>query len=105
MPKGNEKQNPKESYTKKYQAHIACSYGYKLVYADDKFSKPFMTYLDEHIIYKFFNNRIKESKCCSDVIKKHFNKEFVMSKKDTGNFKNFSKCCICDNNYINKMLK
>ena len=37
----NGKQNPIESYTKKYQKHIACSYGYKLVCVDDKFSKNF----------------------------------------------------------------
>ena len=27
----NGKQNPEESYTKKYQKYIACSYGYKCV--------------------------------------------------------------------------
>ena len=27
----NEKQNPSESYTKKYEKHVTCSYGYKLV--------------------------------------------------------------------------
>ena len=37
----NEKQIPEESYTNKCQKHIACSYGYKLVCVDDKFSKPF----------------------------------------------------------------
>ena len=41
VPEDNGKQNPEESYTKKYQKHIACSYGYKLVCVDDKFSKPF----------------------------------------------------------------
>ena len=39
----NEKQNPDESYTNKYQKHVACSYGYKLVCAGD--SKPFRSYL------------------------------------------------------------
>ena len=28
------------SYTKKYQAHIPCSFTYKVVCIDDKFSKP-----------------------------------------------------------------
>ena len=28
------------SYSKKYQDHIPCSFAYKLVCADDKFSKP-----------------------------------------------------------------
>ena len=40
----NGKQNPKGSYVNKYEKHIACSHGYKLVCADDKFSKPFKTY-------------------------------------------------------------
>ena len=30
---------------KKYQKHIALSYGCKLVCLDDKFSKPYKTYL------------------------------------------------------------
>ena len=37
----NGKQNPNESYTRKYQKHVGSSYGYKLVCVDDKFSKPF----------------------------------------------------------------
>ena len=38
VPKDNEKQNPNESYTKKYKKHV---YGYKLVCIDDKFCKSF----------------------------------------------------------------
>ena len=37
----NGKQNKNESYTNKYQKSIACSYEYKLVCVDDRFSKPF----------------------------------------------------------------
>ena len=44
MPEDNGKQNPKESYANKYQKHSACSYGYKLVCIDDKFSKPFKAF-------------------------------------------------------------
>ena len=44
VPEDNRKQNPKGFYTNKYQKHIACSYGYKLVCVDDKFSKHFKTY-------------------------------------------------------------
>ena len=40
-PEDNERENPNESYTNKYQKHNACIYGYKLVYVDDKFIKPF----------------------------------------------------------------
>ena len=31
---------------------------------------------------------IEESKYCSDVIKKHFNKELVMTKEDNEDFEN-----------------
>ena len=89
----------------KYQKHIACSYGYKLVCVDDKFSKPFKTYLNEDVVYSFINNRIEESKHCCDVIKKHFYKEFVMTKEDNEGFKNSTKYCICDNDYIDKDVK
>ena len=32
-------------------------------------------------------------------MKKHFNKELVMTKGDNDNFKNSTKCWICDNGY------
>ena len=43
VSENNGKQNPEESDTNKYQKHIACSYGLKLVCVDDEFSKPFRT--------------------------------------------------------------
>ena len=39
---------------------------------------------------------IKESKCCSDVMKKHFNKELVMTKIDAVDFKKSTTCWIYD---------
>ena len=65
MSENNGKQNLEESYTNKYQKHIACSYDYKLIYADDKFSKSFKTYLGEDAVYNFINDMMKESKYCS----------------------------------------
>ena len=62
--------------------NIACSYGYKLLCVDDKFSKPFKSYLGADAVYNFISGMIKESEYCSDVMKKHFNKELVMTKKD-----------------------
>ena len=78
----NWKQNPEESYTNKYQKHIACSYGYKLVCVDDKFSKPFKKYLGKDAVDNFMNNVIEEYKYGSQVMKKHFNKELVMTQED-----------------------
>ena len=48
---------------------------------------------------------IEESKYCSDVMKKHFNKELVMTKEGNENFKDSTKCWICDEDYVNKDVK
>ena len=69
VPEDNGKQNLNESYTNKYQKHIACSYSYKLVCVDDKFSKSFKSYLGEDVVYNFISSMIEESKYCSDMIK------------------------------------
>ena len=67
VPENNKKQNPNESYINKYQKHVACSHGYKLVCFDDKFSKLFKSYLDKNAAYNFI--MIEERKCCSDMMK------------------------------------
>ena len=87
MPQDSGKQNLKEFYTNKYQEHVAYSFGYKLVCVDDKFSKPFKTYLGKDAVYNFINNMIKERKSSSDVMKKNFGKEVVMTKEDNEDFK------------------
>ena len=92
VPEDNGKQNPNESYTNKYQKHAACSYGYKFVCGNDKFSKPFKSYLGKDAVYNFISSMIEESKYCSEVMKKHFNKEPAMTKKDSEDFENSAKC-------------
>ena len=43
---------------------------------------------------------IKESKKCNEVMKKHFNKEPVMTKGDNEDSTKSTKLWICDNDYI-----
>ena len=38
-------------------------------------------------------------------MKKHFKKEFVTIKEDNENFKDSTKCYICENNYIDNDVK
>ena len=45
------------------------------------------------------------SKYLSDVIKKSFNKELMMTKKDNGDFENSTKCFICDNDCSDSDVK
>ena len=66
---------------KKHKKHRASSYYYKKIGIDDKFSKTLKSYLDEGAVYNFINSMIEGSKYCTDMIKKHFNKELVMTKK------------------------
>ena len=107
MPEDNGKQNPEESYkyTNKYQKHIACSYGYKLICVNGNFSKPFKTYLCKNAVYNFINSMIEESKYSTEVMKKHFNKELVLTKEDNKDFKNSTKCWIWDNDYVDNDVK
>ena len=67
---------------------------------DNKFSNDFKLYLGEDAVYNFISSMIKESKYCSDVMKKYFNKEPVMTKKDNEDFEESTKFQICDNKYI-----
>ena len=80
--------------------HVACSYRYKLVCVDDKFSKHFKSYLVTYLVYDFINSMIKKSKYCSDARKKHFNKKLVTTKEENKDFENSPKCWICDNSSV-----
>ena len=98
-PEVNENQNSNESYMNKYQKNVAFSDDYKLLCVNDKFRKPFKSYLGEDAVYNFINSMIEEIKYCSDVIKKHLNKELLMTKKDNEDFKSSTKSWIWDNDY------
>ena len=74
VPEHNGKQNPNEGQTNKYQKHVGCSYGYKLVYVNDKFSNSFKSYIGKDAVYNFIRIIIKENKHYSDLMKRHFSK-------------------------------
>ena len=104
-PEDNGKQDPEKSFTNKYQKHITFNYGYKSVCIDDNFSKRFKSYLGKDVLYNFTNSMIEEIRYCSDAMKKHFNKELVMTKEGNKGFKDSTKCWVCDNGYIDNGAK
>ena len=55
-------------------SHIPCSFSYKLVGIDDKFSKPIFPFRRNNVVHRFINAILKEYNYCKKVIKKHFNK-------------------------------
>ena len=52
------------SYTKKYQDHVPCSFAYKVVCIDDKFSKPVVLYRGKNAVHKFIEAILKEMSYC-----------------------------------------
>ena len=53
-------------------------------------------------ILLYFNSMIEESKYCTDIMTKHFNKKLEMTKKD---IENATKCWICDHVYVESDFK
>ena len=70
------------SYTKKYQDHISCSFAYKVVCIDDRFTKRTVAYRGENAAYEFIKANIKEYKYCRKVMNKYFNKNLITSEEE-----------------------
>ena len=49
---------------KKYHEHVPCSHAYKVVFNDDRFSKPIVVYRGVNGAYEFFKAILKEHKYC-----------------------------------------
>ena len=70
------------SYTKKYPDHIPCSFAYKLVCIDNKFSKDVVLYKGENAVFKFVQCIFKEYDYYRRVMKKHFNTNLIMTAEE-----------------------
>ena len=84
------------SYTKMYKADLPCSFAYKVVCIDDRFSKSvvYNRRREKNAVNKFTETILKENEYCKKIIKKHFNKNLLMFVEDERNFKSSNKCCI-----------
>ena len=65
----------------KYQDHIPCSFAYKDVCIDDRFTKPIVVYTGENTAYEFIEAIFKEYKYCKKEINKHFNKNLIKNEE------------------------
>ena len=81
--------------TQKYQDHVPCSFVYKLVCVDDKFTKPIVVFTCEKTPYEFVKAILKEYQYCKKVMKKHFNKNLIMSEEEE-QFQSSNTCWICE---------
>ena len=48
---------------------------------------------------------VEERKYCSRVMKKHFNKELVMTREGNENFESSANFLICDNTFVEGVVK
>ena len=81
---------------KNYQDHIPCSFAYKLVCVDDDFSKLIVGFRGENAAYEFIKAILKEYQYCKKVMKKHFNKNLIMSELEEKQIQSSNTCYICE---------
>ena len=82
------------TYSKKYQDHDPCSFAYKVVCIDDKFTKPIVVFRGENAAYEFIKAVFKEHEYCKKIMKKNFNKNLIMSVKEEEQFQLSNTCWI-----------
>ena len=82
------------SYTEKYQDHIPCSFAYKIVCIYDKLTKLTIIYRGENAAYEFIKSILEEYKYCKKIMKKHFNKNLIMTEEEDL-FQKSNNCWIC----------
>ena len=61
--------------------HVPCSYAYKVVCIDDKYSKSIIVYGGVNAAYEFIKSILKEHKYCKKIMSKHFNKNLIMREE------------------------
>ena len=83
------------SYNKKYQDHIPCSFAYKVVCIDDKYSKGLVLYRGKNVVFKFIEMNLREYSYCEKVMKKYFCKNLVMTAEQKEEFERTNICWIC----------
>ena len=59
------------------------------------FSKPIAVFGDENVAYEFVKAILKEYEYCKKIMKKHFNKNLIMSEEEE-QFQSSNTCWICE---------
>ena len=63
------KGNSNISYTRKYQDHTPCSFAYKVICTDNKFSKKVVLYRGKNAVYKFIKSILSDYNYFRRVVK------------------------------------
>ena len=77
-------------------SHFPCSYANKkFVCIDNRFSTPIVVYRGKNAAYEFIKAILEEYKYCKKVMKKHFNKNLIMSEEEEQLFQQSNSFWIC----------
>ena len=82
------------SCSKKYQDHVPWSFADKLVWVDDKFTNPIFVFRGKIAAYEFIEAILKQYEYCKKLMRKHFNKNLIMSEEEQ--FHSSNACWICE---------
>ena len=82
---------------KKYHDHVPCSYSYKVVCIGDRFSRSIVVFRGKNAAYEFIKAIFQEYKYCRKIMKKHFNKNLVMTEEEKHLFQESNICQIGKN--------
>ena len=85
------------AYSKRDHSHISCSFAYKVVWVDNRFSKRIVGFICKNAAYEFIKAILKEYEHYKKVIKKHFNKDLIITEKQEHLFQHSRSCWICGN--------
>ena len=74
---------------------VPCSFAYKVVCIDDRFTKPIVVFRGKNAAYEFIKAILEEYEYCKKVMKKQFNKNLIMNEKEEIQFQLSNPCWIC----------
>ena len=96
-----------KGFTKKKQKnnHISHIFAYKIVFADDRFSKPIVVFTVENAAYEFIKAILKENEHCKEVMKKQFNINLIITEEKEDQYQSSNTCWVCQNSLIMTMKK
>ena len=75
--------------------HVPCSFAYKFVCIDNKFTKPIVVFREENADYEFIKAILKEYQYCKIVAKNLFYKNLIMSEEEEKQLQSSSTCWTC----------
>ena len=86
------------SYTKNIRIIflVACSFAYKVVRVDNKYSKNIALYRGKDVVNKFVKSILNEYNYCKKIMRKYFCKNLITCAEKNELFEMTNICWICD---------